>query len=84
MVLFVDGHKSHMSFKLSEECAETDNYIYSPAKLDSHLANGRRFGIQATEVGVETDRSKHRWLENVQRAMDIWTNVCVCTSKPCQ
>ena len=57
---------------------ETDNYIYSPAKLDSHLATGRRFGIQATEVGVETDRSKHRWLENVQRAMDIWTNVGVC------
>ena len=37
---------------------ETDNYKYSPAKLDLHLATGGRFYIQDTEVGVETDRSK--------------------------
>ena len=43
--MFVDGHKSHMLFKLSEECAETDNFLYTLLPNSAHI-------LQPADVSV--------------------------------
>ena len=43
--MFVDGHKSHMSFILSEECAKRQIIIYTPLPNSAHI-------LQPADVSV--------------------------------